>query len=79
MCRYQGIRRLAVEEDEVGTQRALGHSDYVACSRCGRMTLAQTAEVVPGDAFEDRSEYQYLCSNCRKDLAAGEQDLAPLP
>jgi hypothetical protein len=64
-----------MEEDELGTQRALGHAEYVACARCGRMTPKQSAAIVPGDALEDQSEFQYLCQECQAALAAGEQDL----
>ena len=64
-----------MEEDELGTQRAVGHRTYVPCSRCGTMTPLQTAAIVPGDALEDHSDYTYLCSDCQRALAAGEQDL----
>jgi hypothetical protein len=64
-----------MEEDELGTQRALGHAEYVACARCGRMTPKQSAAIVPGDALEDQSEFQYLCQECQAALASGEKDL----
>ena len=64
-----------MEEDELGTQRALGHAEYVACARCGRMIPKQTAAIVPGDALEDQSEFQYLCQECQAALASGEKDL----
>ena len=64
-----------MEEDELGTQRAITHRTYVACSRCGTMTPRETATIVPGDALEDHSDYTYLCPDCWKALEAGEQDL----
>lgn len=64
-----------MEEDEIGVQRVFGHHEYVECSRCGRPTAAQLAAIVPGDATESQSEYEYLCPACRQALADGEQDL----
>ncbi len=64
-----------MEEDEIGVQRVIGHKEYVVCSRCGRPTEARGAAVVPGDAFESQSEFEYLCPSCRQALADGEQDL----
>jgi DNA-directed RNA polymerase subunit RPC12/RpoP len=64
-----------VEEDEVGIHRALGHKEYVTCSRCGRPIPRQEAAIVQGDALEDQSEYQYLCQTCQNTLANGEIDL----
>lgn len=67
-----------MEEDEMGVRRSIGHREYVECSRCGRPTTASAAAVVPGDALESQSEYEYLCERCQQALAEGEQDL-PLP
>lgn len=64
-----------MEEDELGTQRAIGHVSYAICSRCGRQAPMHSMSIVPGDAFEDTSEFRYLCSNCQQELADGEQDL----
>lgn len=64
-----------MEEDEIGMQRAFGHHDYVECSRCGLPTDARGVSVVPGDATESQSEFEYLCQTCRRALAEGEQDL----
>ncbi len=67
-----------MDEDEVGTQRALGvkrATDYVACSRCGKVTPRDEAVIVPADALEEQSEYEYLCQECQAALASGEQDL----
>ena len=64
-----------MEEDEIGIQRLIGHKDYVECSRCGQPTPKQAAEVVPGNALETQSDYEYLCPSCRLALADGEQDL----
>lgn len=64
-----------MEEDELGTQRAIGHASYATCSRCGRLAQARDMSIVPGDAFEDNSEFRYLCSTCQQELADGEQDL----
>jgi len=64
-----------MEEDEIGVQRVIGHKEYVVCSRCGQPTEARGAAVVPGDAFESQSEFEYLCPSCRRALADGEQDL----
>jgi DNA-directed RNA polymerase subunit RPC12/RpoP len=71
----QEQRGSAMEEDEIGVQRAIGHKEYVVCSRCGQPTEARDAALVPGDALEGESEYEYLCSACRQALAEGEQDL----
>ena len=64
-----------MEEDELGTQRVISHAQYVTCARCGAFAARQSAALVPGDALEDSSEFQYLCSNCQQALADGEQDL----
>ncbi|MFI5271807.1 MAG: hypothetical protein ACHQ4H_02085 [Ktedonobacterales bacterium] len=64
-----------MEEDEIGTSRELGHTDYVACARCGQPTRKQDAALVQGDALEDNSEYTYLCTACQQALADGEVDL----
>jgi hypothetical protein len=64
-----------MEEDEIGVQRVFGHQDYVECSRCGLPTNARSAAVVPGDATESQSDYEFLCPSCRQALADGEQDL----
>lgn len=64
-----------MEEDELGTQRAIRHRTYVACSRCEQMIPIEAAAIVPGDALEDHSEYTYLCQNCQQALADGEKDL----
>jgi len=64
-----------VEEDVLGTERVLSHSNYVPCARCGAMVPRQAAAVVPGDAFEDGSEFQYLCRDCQQAIADGEKDL----
>jgi DNA-directed RNA polymerase subunit RPC12/RpoP len=65
-----------MEEDIVGTQRALSHTQYVTCARCGTVVARYSAALVPGDALEDESEFQYLCAECQKTLAEGEQDLS---
>jgi ribosomal protein S26 len=64
-----------VEEDEIGTARALGHVDYVTCARCGRSTPVREAALVEGVAFDSTSEYEYLCAACQQALADGEVDL----
>lgn len=68
-----------MEEDEIGTSRALGHTDYVICVRCGRSTPRREATLVQGDALEDNSEYEYLCAACQQELADGEVDLPMTP
>jgi hypothetical protein len=48
-----------MEEDELGTQREIGHTtDYIACSRCGKLARREEMAVTPGDALEDLSEFQ---------------------
>jgi DNA-directed RNA polymerase subunit RPC12/RpoP len=64
-----------VEEDELGLQHVIGHTEYVSCSRCGAVVPRGAAVAVPADALEGPSEYEYLCANCRASLADGEQDL----
>lgn len=78
--RYEAARRgrergSAVEEDEIGAQRVIGHSDYVECSRCGLPTLRWLAQMIPSNALETQSDYEFLCESCRQALADGEQDL----
>ena len=63
-----------MEEDELGLQRAIGHTPLVICARCGRSMPIQSATVVPGSALEDSSEYQYLCQECEQALEQGEQE-----
>lgn len=64
-----------MEEDELGTQRAVHHRMYVSCSRCGQMLPNEAAAIVPSDALEDHSEYTYLCQDCQQALANGEIEL----
>ena len=64
-----------MEEDELGTQRAIGHVEYVTCSRCGVATPLTSARVVPADALTDKAEFTYLCADCERAMADGEQDL----
>ena len=64
-----------MEEDELGTRREIGHIEYIACSRCGKLAQREEMAVMPGDALEDHSEFQYLCADCQAALADGEQDL----
>jgi DNA-directed RNA polymerase subunit RPC12/RpoP len=66
-----------MEEDVIGTMRTIGTSPYVTCARCSRMARRDEATIVPSDAREGFSEYQYLCATCVAELAAGEQDLTP--
>ena len=68
-----------MEEDELGTQRAISHVQYVTCARCGAFVAKQSAALVPGDALEDGSEFQYLCADCQQALADGERDLPTTP
>jgi hypothetical protein len=63
-----------VEEDELGTQRVLSHTLYVTCARCSAAIPQHIATLVPGDALEEGSEFQYLCPDCQTALADGEQD-----
>jgi DNA-directed RNA polymerase subunit RPC12/RpoP len=64
-----------MEEDDVGLQRTLGMGDYVACTRCGKMSPTSEMALVPSDALDEGSEYVYLCADCQSALADGEQDL----
>lgn len=68
-----------MEEDEIGLRKALGHTNYVQCSRCGRPIPESEATAAPADALEDLAEYRLLCPTCRDELAAGEQDLPLTP
>lgn len=72
-------RRLAVEEDEIGLRKALGHTHYVQCSRCGRPVPEGEATMAPADALEEAADESPLCSTCRDELAAGEQELPLTP
>jgi DNA-directed RNA polymerase subunit RPC12/RpoP len=64
-----------VEEDELGLQRVIGHVEYVSCSRCGAAIPRRAATAVPADALEVPADFEYLCANCRAELADGERDL----
>jgi len=65
-----------MQEDILGTRRAVFPANYVQCARCGKLTLRQHVQLVPSDALADeRSEYEYLCQDCQADLADGEKDL----
>lgn len=64
-----------MEEDELGTQREIGHTEYVACARCGKMAAPSEMALVPSDALEENSEYDLLCPECQAALADGEQEL----
>jgi hypothetical protein len=72
---YHQREETAMEEDELGTQREIGHAEYVVCSRCGKLARRGDMALVPADALEESSEYQYLCADCQSALADGEQDL----
>lgn len=65
-----------MQEDEIGTRKALGQANYVQCSRCGTLIRESEATAMPADALGDAAEYQLLCPACRDELAAGEQDLS---
>jgi ribosomal protein S26 len=62
-------------EDEIGLRKALGHANFVQCSRCGAAIPAREATVVTADALNSEAEYAPLCARCRDELADGEQDL----
>lgn len=64
-----------MEEDDAGIHQEIGLGEYAACSRCGRMAPVSTMAVVPADALEGTSEYEYLCAACQRALADGEIDL----
>jgi hypothetical protein len=64
-----------MEEDELGTRHEIDPVDYVACARCGKLLPRNDMALVPSDALEGRSEYDYLCPECQVELADGEQDL----
>lgn len=64
-----------MEEDELGTQRVLSHTHYVTCARCSAVVPQRMATLVPGDALEEGSEFQYLCPDCQQALANGEKDV----
>ena len=64
-----------MEEDELGLQHVMGHTEYVSCSRCGAPIPRDAATLVQADALAGSSEYEYLCANCRAALADGEKDL----
>jgi DNA-directed RNA polymerase subunit RPC12/RpoP len=64
-----------VEEDELGLQHVIGHTEYVSCSRCGAAIPQREASAVPADALEVPADFEYLCANCRAELADGEKDL----
>jgi hypothetical protein len=64
-----------MEEEELGSQRVIGHKEYVTCARCERPIAVETATAVRSDALESQSDYEYLCPECVAALEDGEQDL----
>jgi endogenous inhibitor of DNA gyrase (YacG/DUF329 family) len=64
-----------MEEDVLGTMRAVHPTTYVECSRCGKMVRQLDAHIVVGTALADQSEYAQLCPDCYAAVVAGEQDL----
>lgn len=67
-----------MEEDVLGTMRAIGTSSteaYVECSRCSKMTPRQDVHLVPSTALDALSEYEQLCPDCYAALTEGDQGL----
>lgn len=64
-----------MQEDLLGPQQEVLGAEYVLCARCGAPVARDAARVVPADALDTRSEYDYLCPDCDLALADGEQDL----
>lgn len=65
-----------MQEDVLGTRRAAVTETYVTCARCNKATSLRYARVIQSDVLsESNSEYEYICPECQKALAAGEKDL----
>ncbi|MBE3561519.1 MAG: hypothetical protein IMW89_20210 [Ktedonobacteraceae bacterium] len=65
-----------MQEDILGTRRTAFSQTYVNCARCGKATRLRYARVIQSDVLSDsHSEYEYICQDCQKALAAGEKDL----
>jgi DNA-directed RNA polymerase subunit RPC12/RpoP len=65
-----------MQEDVLGTRRAAVSETYVNCARCGKATRLRYARVVQSDVLSDsHSEFEYICPECQKALAAGEKEL----
>lgn len=63
-----------MEEDVIGTQRAvIGSKILVQCSRCGKPTPRNKAAIMQTSLLSDsNSEFEYLCQDCQKAVATGE-------
>ena len=65
-----------MQEDVLGTRRTAIPETYVNCARCGKATRLQYARIIQSDVLsESNSEFEYICPECQKALAAGEKDL----
>lgn len=65
-----------MQEDVLGTLRTAVTQRYVNCTRCGKATGLRYARVIQSDVLSDtKSEYEYICPECQKALASGEQEL----
>ena len=65
-----------MQEDVLGTRRTAITETYITCARCGKATRLRDARVVQSDVLSDgKSDFEYLCTDCQKALAAGEKDL----
>ncbi|MBO0780998.1 MAG: hypothetical protein J2P37_19435 [Ktedonobacteraceae bacterium] len=65
-----------MQEDVLGTRRTAIAGTYVQCARCNKLTRRRYARVVQSDVLSDsNSEFEYICQECQKALAAGEKDL----
>ena len=66
-----------MQEDVLGTRRTAVTETYVTCARCSKATRLRHARVIQSDVLSDgKSEYEYICPECQKALAAGEKDLS---
>ncbi|HZR42594.1 MAG TPA: hypothetical protein VFB12_20910 [Ktedonobacteraceae bacterium] len=65
-----------MQEDVLGTRRTAISETYVNCARCGKATRLRYARVIQSNVLSDsNSEFEYICPECQKALAAGEKDL----
>ena len=65
-----------MQEDVLGTRRAVVSETYVTCARCGKTTNRRYAHVIQSNVLSDsKSDFEYLCPECQNALADGEKDL----
>lgn len=64
---------MAMEEDYLGPREMILRDRYTTCNICGRTVLRSRAKLMPARPLSGvRSEFQYVCLDCKKKLESGE-------